>query len=271
MFCLSASLSAASLCYGAALPWQTGQNANAAPPAANPSNQTAPAQPKPAANADANPFPMEQSQAAARSGTQNQTAPPPADNSQGNPAAGSAGAAGKSSNASSSRKSSAATDNPFPEEQSKAAAAKPDPASAAPEKSAGANAGSTAPGSYSSSDAHLPPPDLGEGETSRHQKLDSFTRDQSQDGRIEDDLNVADLYMKNGNYRGAFLRYQDAIKFDPQNDTALYGAAVAMCRQNMTSEAMARFKSYTKSNPQGKYALKAEKMLAHPSKCRNNW
>lgn len=105
----------------------------------------------------------------------------------------------------------------------------------------------------------------------RKPQLDSFTRDQTQDGRIKDDLDVADLYMKNGNYRGAFLRYQDALKYDPDNDTALYGVADAMCKQNMTEDAMAHFQSYAKNHPQGKYALKAEKMIAHPNKCTHNW
>ncbi len=101
--------------------------------------------------------------------------------------------------------------------------------------------------------------------------MDTFTRDQTQDGRIQDDLQTADLYMKTGNYRGAFLRYQDALQYDPQNDTALYGIATAMCKQNLTSDAMAHFKSYAKNNPQGKYAIKAEKMLAHPNKCMHNF
>ncbi len=126
-------------------------------------------------------------------------------------------------------------------------------------------------GGYSSSNANLPPPDVGEGKLGSHPKLDSFTRDQTQDGRVEGDLSAADLYMKNGNYRGALLRYQDALRYDPQDDTALYGVAEAMCKQNLTSDAMARFKSYAKNNPQGKYALKAEKMLAHPNKCMHNF
>ena len=179
-----------------------------------------------------------------------------------------------------SRKSgqaSPAKDNPFPEAQSQAAAKAnqtqggeagtgnsqgsgiPQPGSAAASK-----------GGYSSSDAHLPQPELGEGNLGTHPKLDSFTRDQTPDGRVDDDLNTADLYMKNGNYRGGYLRYQDALQFDPTNDTALYGLADALCKENQTSAAMAHFKSYATTNPQGKYARKAEKMLAHPEKCMHN-
>lgn len=111
---------------------------------------------------------------------------------------------------------------------------------------------------------------MGAGNLGTHPKLDSFTRDQSPDGRVDDDLNTADLYMKNGNYRGGYLRYQDVLQFDPTNDTALYGLADALCKENDTSAAMAHFKTYVTTNPQGKYARTAEKMLAHPEKCMHN-
>ncbi len=178
---------------------------------------------------------------------------------------------------SSKDKSSASQDNPFPEAQSKAAARTDNGARNTQGSGDTAESGNTQKDSsssgvgYSSSDANLPPADLGQEKPGTHSKLDSFTRDQTQDGRIEDDLKVADLYMKNGNYRGALMRYQDTLQYDPQNDTALFGMADAMCRQNQTAEAMARFKSYTKDHPQGKYAIKAEKMLAHPNKCMHNW
>lgn len=167
-------------------------------------------------------------------------------------------------NVENSGKSSAARDNPFPEAQSKAAAK-------ADSSAQTQGAASSSSSGYSSSDAHLPPPALGQGDMSSHTRMDSYTRDHTQDGRIQDDLKVADLYMKNGNYRGALLRYQDTLQYDPQNDTALYGIAEVACKQNRTAEAMAQFKSYAKNNPQGKYAIKAEKMLAHPNKCMHNF
>jgi hypothetical protein len=176
-----------------------------------------------------------------------------------------------------SGQSSPAADNPFPERQSKAAAKGDDQqgGEAGTGNSQGAGivrpgSTSSAKGGYSSSDAHLPEPALGEGNLGTHPKLDSYARDQTPDGRVDDDLNTADLYMKNGNYRGGYLRYQDVLQFDPTNDTALYGLADALCKENQTGAAMAKFKSYATSNPQGKYASKAEKMLAHPEKCMHN-
>lgn len=181
---------------------------------------------------------------------------------------------GSQSKSAGNQKQNPAQDNPFPEDQSAAAAKsngnQNDNSSANQQQSGQASSNSSTSG-YSSSNADLPPPDLGQGSLGHHPKMDTYTRDQTQDGRVKDDLNTADFYMKNGNYRGAFMRYDDALQYDPQNDVALFGKAMAMCKQNLTSDAMAHFKSYAENNPQGKYALKAEKMLAHPKKCMHNF
>jgi len=224
-----------------------------------------------------NPFPMAQSEAAAKADGQQeapQSTEPMRNSSSPNPGRPSAATTNPSRK---SGQSSPATDNPFPEAQSKAAAKGDDNQGVEPGTGNSQGSGIPQPGStsssrggYSSSDAHLPEPDVGEGNLGTHPKLDTYTRDQTPDGRVDDDLNTADFYMKNGNYRGGYMRYQDALQFDPTNDTALYGLADALCKENQTSEAMAHFKSYATNNPQGKYARKAEKMLAHPEKCMHN-
>ncbi len=227
--------------------------------------------------AASNPFPMAQSQAAAKGNSQ-QDAPQSTEPMRNSSSPNSGAPLPATTNPSrKSGQSSPANDNPFPEAQSKAAAKGDDNEDGAAGTGNSQGSGIPQPGStssskggYSSSDAHLPDPDVGEGNLGTHPKLDSFTRDQNPDGRVDDDLNSADLYMKNGNYRGGYLRYQDALQFDPTNDTALYGLADALCKENETSEAMAHFKSYATTNPQGKYARKAEKMLAHPEKCMHN-
>lgn len=117
----------------------------------------------------------------------------------------------------------------------------------------------------------MSPSALGEGAPPVSRKpsqgMDTFTRDHTLDGRIADDLNVADLYLKNGNYRGALWRYQDVLHYDPENDTALYGVGDAMCKQKRAGDAMAHFKTYLEHHPEGKYAKKAETMLTHPGRC----
>ncbi len=170
-----------------------------------------------------------------------------------------------------SNQSAPSRDNPFPESQSQAAAKADSNANDADKSNDAPSGSSSSAGGYSSSDAQVPVADVGQGSSGSKSKPDSFTRDQTQDGRIESDLKIADLYMRDGNYRGALLRYQDALQLDAQNDTVQYGVAYAMCKQNLTTEAMARFKNYVKNNPQGEYAIKAEKLLAHPDKCMHNW
>ncbi|HET9086052.1 MAG TPA: tetratricopeptide repeat protein [Acidobacteriaceae bacterium] len=208
--------------------------------------------------AEDNAFPIEQSRAAAKSGSQDAAPQQPGNQSSG-------------SSTAKQNQQSPAKDNPFPEDQS-AAAAKSNGGQGQSAAPGGSQSSSSSSGGYSSSDENLPAPELGDGSLKEsNKKMDSYTRDQTEDGRVKDDLNVADFYMKNGNYRGAFSRYEDALQYDPQNDTALFGRAFAMCKQNMTNDAMAQFKTYTKTNPQGKYALKAEKLLAHPNKCKHNF
>ena len=226
--------------------------------------------------AASNPFPMAQSEAAAKADAQHdasQSTEPMQNSSSPNPGAPPPATTNPNRK---SGQSSPAKDNPFPEAQSKAAAKADDSEGGEAGTGNSHAAGNSQAGSssskdgYSSSDAHLPEPEVGEGNPEKHPRLDSYTRDQNPDGRVDDDLNTADLYMKNGNYRGGYLRYQDALQYDPTNDTALYGLADALCKENQTGEAMAQFKSYATSNPQGKYAKKAEKMLAHPEKCKHN-
>jgi tetratricopeptide (TPR) repeat protein len=265
-------------CSAGVLCQQTSQKPDtASPPASSRSqSQAQPDRNPPKKNQPSgdNAFPMSQSEAAAKAAskralqqnheTNPQTTPAPLDN----PSTQKSDSRGPDEKGSSQSKPSPAQDNPFPEAQSKAAAK----ADSGAENPAGSQTGTSSSATgYSSSSANLPLSDLGQGKPGSHPKMDTYTRDHTQDGRIEDDLKVADLYMKTGNYRGALLRYQDTLQYDPQNDTALYGVAEAMCRQNLTDEAMAHFKSYAKNNPQGKYAIKAEKMLAHPNKCMHNW
>lgn len=222
-------------------------------------------------DSETNAFPASQSKAAARTAAQqairqnqDSTAPPSAGSNSAPPKNFSTHAAdGREKH---SAQPGAAQANPFPQAQSEAAAKDEHKAHSA----GNGPRVPPAPG-FSSSDANLPPALLGDESLSPKPKLDSYTRDHTLDGRIEDNLKVADFYMKRGNYRGAQWRFQDTLKYDPHNETALYGVAEAMCKQNLTADAIARFKSYARSYPQGKYALKAERMLSHPNRCANNW
>lgn len=160
--------------------------------------------------------------------------------------------------------------NPFPLAQSEAAEKKDRLSEQQESNRLHPGAAQNSSGAYSSSNDNLSPPVLGQGSARPSKGLDTYARDHTLDGRIQDDLQVADFYMKNGNYRGASLRYQDALHYDPLNDTALYGIADVECKQNRTSDAMVSLKTYMKNYPNGKFAKKAEKLLAEPRKCTHN-
>jgi len=263
------SLAAASLWMlssAGALGQQSNANDSSPPSAANSQRQAGQkAQPSAPSGSGSggNAFPIAQSEAAAKDAAQqNQREQTPPDNASTDP-----NTPSPRNGPASQNKPSPSKANPFPEAQSEAAAKADNGGSGTASHS---QSGPSSSG-YSSSNANLPPGALGQGSSNFHPKLDSFTRDQTQDGRVLDDLKVADFYMKNGNYRGALLRYHDALRQDPRNDTAVFGVAEATCKQNRTADAMALFKSYATNNPQGKYALKAEKMLAHPQRCMHNF
>lgn len=206
----------------------------------------------------ANPFPEAQSEAAAKSarhGDAKTQAPPAAPSNASAPAKG--------------KQSSPAADNPFPETQSQAAASQ-DARQGAQQP---AQAPSTSAGGYSSSSQALPPSDVGQGPSPQaNGKVpeDSYTMDKHPDTRIKNDLNVADFYFKNGNYRGAYLRYQDTLKYDPVNETALFGAAMTMCKQNLTQDALHNFRDYLQIYPKGKYTRQAAAIVDHPARCTHN-
>lgn len=233
--------------------------------AAQPATSKAGGKGKASAPPSGNAFPQAQSEAAARA-AQQATQPQPSGDAAPPPAAPQASpqSTGKS------QKTSPAADNPFPEAQSQAAASKDSQSGA--QTQAQPQPQSSSDGGYSSSSQDLPPSDVGQGQTQRNgsAKEDTYTMDKHPATRIKNDLNVADFYFKNGNYRGAYLRYQDTLKYDPVNETALFGSAMAMCKQNLTPDALHAFRQYLQLYPEGKYTKKAAGMVEHPGKCMHN-
>jgi hypothetical protein len=197
-----------------------------------------------------------QSQPAQNQSTQSQPAQKqPANN---------ATAAKPASAPSKSRKAIETEQNPFPEAASQAAEKK---------QQAAESSGSQEPlqlqpiPGVSSSKSQMSPEDLGETKIKHSGRQDEFTRDLNPAGRLHDDLQVADFYSKDWNYRGAYLRYQDALQLDPGNEVALFGVADMECEMKQSAQALAGFKTYLEQYPTGKYAKKAEKILKKPEQC----
>ena len=164
--------------------------------------------------------------------------------------------------------SSAAQDNPFPEAESEAAAKHDDQNATPPVTQQPLRL--LPPSGVSSSNAQLSPSDLGVTTIKRHGREDEFTEDLNPAGRIKNDLHIADFYLKDWNYNGAYLRYKDVLQFDPLNERALFGMAKSACLQNKSAEALAQFKNYLQVYPDGTHAKEAQMFLRTPKKCSGN-
>jgi tetratricopeptide (TPR) repeat protein len=80
--------------------------------------------------------------------------------------------------------------------------------------------------------------------------------------RAEKDVSVADFYIKDGNYTGAYLRYKDAVVFDPENADAHFGLATMARKTGKTAEALTEYNAVLKLDPQSRHAKESRKAIA---------
>jgi tetratricopeptide (TPR) repeat protein len=150
-------------------------------------------------------------------------------------------------------KNSAATDNPFP--------------TTPPPRLPGDNSGSSSSSSSSSSDSDNPPDigpplkDEGTEGTSVHRKLPKVKKVQTDDERVDEDLNVAKFYMGDGNLQGAYLRAKDAVTVQPDYSNAHFALAQVAQKLKKKDEAVAEFKTYLKLDPEGEKKKEAQQAL----------
>jgi hypothetical protein len=203
--------------------------AQASDPASPPPAEDAPsADTKPAAKDD-NAFPEAVSKAAAKQAAQQTTGDTPAPTG---------------------KPHSTADDNPFPEAESKAAAKE-----AGDERAPKSNVpprGDLPPGvsSSQSSSADVEPA-----------KPPEVVNDPA---RARKDTEVGTFYLKDGNVRGALLRYQEASAADPTNVNAIFGMAEAQRLLGKKDEAVRDYQMYldiVPNGPRAKEAMKALKVL----------
>ncbi|HEV2272579.1 MAG TPA: tetratricopeptide repeat protein [Acidobacteriaceae bacterium] len=191
-----------------------------------------------------NPFPEDVSRSAASSGENPPDKTPP----DKKPADGATG----------SPKGSAGDANPFPEDVSRKAAqaAGDGSAESSPAKSEAPADSSSSQDSGLTGGLHLDP--IGKS-TDQAAPLDP--------PRSKQDTQVGDFYLGQGNWQGAYLRYQDAIKSDPGNLNAVFGMAEAARQLGKFNEATRNYAMYLAVSPDGPKAKRALKALKEmPSK-----
>ena len=182
-----------------------------------------------------------------------------------------------SSSSGSSAPHSTAADNPFPESVSRAAAGKPSPDAPAdapspqPDSKAGHSTADTNPfpedlsrkaaraaGDASSSPAL--PPGVSSSQSSGAESDAPAIKDPA---RAKKDAQIGGFYLEQGNSQGAYLRYQDAMKYDPTNIEAIFGAAEAARKLGKNSEAARDYELYLSINPNGPKAKKGPQIARY--------
>jgi tetratricopeptide (TPR) repeat protein len=197
-----------------------------------PADNAPPADAKPAAKDD-NAFPEAVSKAAAKQAAQET----PNDTPQQTPAP-----AGKPH--------STGDDNPFPEAESKAAA-----------KAAGDD---RAPKSDVPPRSDLPPGMSSSQSSSADEEPAKAPPVVNDPAAARKDAEVGTFYLKDGNVRGALLRYQEASAADPTNIDAIFGMAEAQRLLGKKDEAVRDYQMYldiVPNGPKAKEAMKALKVL----------
>lgn len=72
-------------------------------------------------------------------------------------------------------------------------------------------------------------------------------------------IEVGDYYFKEGNYRGAISRYQEALEWKPRDAEATYKLGEAQEKSGDGTAALGNYQAYLKILPKGPYAEKAQK------------
>jgi TolA-binding protein len=76
-----------------------------------------------------------------------------------------------------------------------------------------------------------------------------------------DDLDVSHFYITTGDYVGAYMRAQDAVKLYPDDEMAHFALGLAADKMKKKDEAIAEYKVYLKMAPDGPKAKQVEKAL----------
>ena len=71
-------------------------------------------------------------------------------------------------------------------------------------------------------------------------------------------IEVGDWYYKQGNYRAAISRYQEALEWKPRDAEATYKLGDVQEKSGDFKAALASYQEYIKILPKGLYALKAQ-------------
>jgi Tfp pilus assembly protein PilF len=84
---------------------------------------------------------------------------------------------------------------------------------------------------------------------------------EDKDQRELEDLDVSHFYLTTGDFLGAYMRAQDAVKLYPDDENAHLALALAAEKMKKKDEAVAEYKAYLKLAPDGDKAKQAKRAL----------
>jgi tetratricopeptide (TPR) repeat protein len=171
-------------------------------------------------------------------------------------------------------KKSGASDNPFPEEQSKEAAkaaeqggTPPIPAdmegdpTPAPREGDGRASDSSADEGVSSSRTRLEGMNDTDPDAARPQKT-TITSVAHNPKLAKEDVAIGKMYMQSENYKGANIRYKEALALDPDSADAAFGIAESARKMNQAQEAIANYQLCLDLDPSGPRSKASRKALS---------
>jgi tetratricopeptide (TPR) repeat protein len=151
--------------------------------------------------------------------------------------------------------SSAASKFPFPGESA-------DSSSSSSSSSCSSSSSSNDDSSSSSNDSPDRPAlkDAGSSGSTRFERH-KLAVPEDNNKRELDDLDVSHFYITTGDYLGAYMRAQDAVKLYPDDENAHIALAIAADKLKKNDEATAEYKKYLAMAPDGEKAKQAHKAL----------
>jgi Tetratricopeptide repeat len=109
-------------------------------------------------------------------------------------------------------------------------------------------------------DSKLPPPTKGQDVGRR--KLEKVRDLQTPDEREAEDLKVGKFYQDKGDWNAAYMRYKDAVKYQPDDPDAHFFLAETALKLNKRDEAISEYKATLALDASDKQMKLAKKALA---------
>jgi tetratricopeptide (TPR) repeat protein len=91
--------------------------------------------------------------------------------------------------------------------------------------------------------------------------VDPRPRTAAGERQFKKDVEAAQVYFEQHNYRAALSRYESALEYLPHDPEAMFRSAQCLEKLNVRADARADYAKYLQSYPSGRFAAEAKKAL----------